>query len=85
MGTLEFLSTVRGYHIYMKMWTPASGKSLIGAKESGTSESSDSRGSGILEHPTGLFGGFRRGHIIYKSVVHDIQEQIDASPHLKSP
>ena len=82
MGTLEFLSTVRGYHI-MRMWTPVPGQSLIGTKESGTSESSDPRGRGILERPTGHFGGFRRGHNL--EVNGDIQEQIDAGPRLKSP
>ena len=56
-------------------------KSLIGAKVSGTSESSDSRKC-FLGRPTGLFGGFRRGHNL--EVSGDIQELMDAGPHLKS-
>ena len=35
MDTLEFLSTIRGYHVYMRTWTPVPGESLMAVKESG--------------------------------------------------
>ena len=71
------------YHIILyenvdsRVW-----KKLDSCKESGTSESSDPRGRGILECPTGLFGGFEGDNL---GVSGDIQEQIDAGPRLKSP
>ena len=34
-STFKLLSTVRGYHIYRRMWTPVVGKSLMAVRESG--------------------------------------------------
>lgn len=33
MDTVELSSTVRGYHVYMRMWTPVVGGSLMAEKE----------------------------------------------------
>ena len=34
-GTIEYLSTVRGFHVYMRMWTPVVGESLTAVREPG--------------------------------------------------
>ena len=34
-STLGLLSTVRGYHVYRRMWIPVVGENLTAARESG--------------------------------------------------
>ena len=34
-STIEYLSTVRGFHVYMRTWTPVVGESLTAVREPG--------------------------------------------------
>ena len=52
---MEFESTVRGYHVYKRTWTPVIGESLTAAREFGNI------------HAVALFsGGVKIGHIPMK-------------------